>query len=426
MLLDGVAEVCEDEGLALVLIDRRSPQPDRPDVLRNALVDGVIIHCDALDADRLKLIEDRQLPTVVLDAEAIGDGLSVGIDDEGGASAAAQHIVDLGHRRVAVLSLDSNNPVKSHLVSEARRRGYLGPARRAGCDTTVEAAGGLDWDEFASMVRGLLRRQPMPTAILAMSDDIAAGVVRVADALGVAIPDQLSVVGFDDTPVASGAVPPLTTVRQNHAAKGRLAARMLLGQIEAKRIRLPVELVVRGSTAPPARGSLGSGLTPRLSRRDPVGVVVVVSGVVLGEGVATEVRFEVAPHRVDVVDAALGVVVFGEQAPALDPVVVGLAGLDATRPGERQLVEIVVGPVLLDLRVRQFVGDPVHVDVEEGTQELALVGPEVGGGDALRCRGEADRGEVLGPQPGVPLGRLLDRLHASRRGHRRSGVARCR
>ena len=252
MLLDGVAEVCEDEGLALVLIDRRSPQPDRPDVLRNALVDGVIIHCDALDPDRLKLIEDRQLPTVVLDAEAIGDGLSVGIDDEGGASAAAQHIVDLGHRRVAVLSLDSNNPVKSHLVSEARRRGYLGPLERAGCDTTVEAAGGLDWDEFTELVRGLLRRQPMPTAILAMSDDIAAGVVRVADALGVAIPDQLSVVGFDDTPVASGAVPPLTTVRQNHAAKGRLAARMLLGQIEAKRIRLPVELVVRGSTAPPA------------------------------------------------------------------------------------------------------------------------------------------------------------------------------
>ena len=103
-----------------------------------------------------------------------------------------------------------------------------------------------------SWYAGLLRRQPMPTAILAMSDDIAAGVVRVADAMGVAIPDQLSVVGFDDTPVASGAVPPLTTVRQNHATKGRLAARMLLGQIEAKRIRLPVELVVRGSTAPPA------------------------------------------------------------------------------------------------------------------------------------------------------------------------------
>ena len=252
MLLDGVAEVCEDEGLALVLIDRRSPQPDRPDVLRNALVDGVIIHCDALDPDRLKLIEDRQLPTVVLDAEAIGDGLSVGIDDEGGASAAAQHIVDLGHRRVAVLSLDSSTPVKSHLVSEARQRGYLGPLERAGCDTTVEAAGGLDWDEFTDLVRGLLQREPMPTAILAMSDDIAAGVVRVADALGVTIPDQLSVVGFDDTPVASGAVPPLTTVRQNHAAKGRLAARMLLGQIEAKRIRLPVELVVRDSTAPPA------------------------------------------------------------------------------------------------------------------------------------------------------------------------------
>lgn len=252
MLLDGVAEVCEDEGLALVLIDRRPPQPDRPDILRNALVDGLIIHCDALDPDRLKLIEDRQLPTVVLDAEAIGDGRSVGIDDEGGARAAAQHVVDLGHRRVAVLTLDSRKIVKSHLVSEARWRGYRGPLERAGCDTTVEPAGGLDWDEFAALVSGLLQHEPAPTAILAMSDDIADGVVRVAATLGIRIPDQLSVVGFDDTPVATGSVPPLTTVHQNHAAKGRLAARMLLGQIEAKQVRLPVELVVRDSTAPPA------------------------------------------------------------------------------------------------------------------------------------------------------------------------------
>jgi DNA-binding LacI/PurR family transcriptional regulator len=252
MLLDGVAEVCEQEGLALVLIDRRPPRPDRPDVLRNALVDGVIIHCDALDADRLRLIADRQLPTVVLDSEAIGDGLSVGIDDEGGARAAAQHIVDLGHRRVAILTLDSRGADAPHLITGARQRGYLGPLDEAGCETTVEPAGGLEWPEFAAMVRELLRRDPPPTAILAMSDDIAAGVVRVADEIGVAIPQQLSVVGFDDTPVASGLVPPLTTIRQDHATKGRLAARMLLGQVEAKRVRLPVKLVIRASTAPPA------------------------------------------------------------------------------------------------------------------------------------------------------------------------------
>jgi DNA-binding LacI/PurR family transcriptional regulator len=108
------------------------------------------------------------------------------------------------------------------------------------------------------MVREVLQRDPPPTAILAMSDDIAAGVVRVADELGVAIPEQLSVVGFDDTAVASGLVPPLTTVRQDHATKGRLAARMLLGQVEAKRVRLPVKLVIRGSTAPPPAPPAGS------------------------------------------------------------------------------------------------------------------------------------------------------------------------
>jgi DNA-binding LacI/PurR family transcriptional regulator len=251
MLLDGVAEVCEEEGLALVLIDRRPPQPDRPDVLRNALVDGVIIHCDALDADRRRLIDDRRLPTVVLDAEAIGGGLSVGIDDEGGARAAAEHIVALGHRRVTILTL-SSRVGGPHLITEARQRGYLGPLDRAGCEVEVEPAGGLEWDEFAAFVTTLLGADRPPTAILAMSDDIAAGVVRVALSMGITIPEQLSVIGFDDTPVAAGLVPPLTTVRQDHATKGRLAARMLLGQVEARRIRLPVELVVRASTAPPA------------------------------------------------------------------------------------------------------------------------------------------------------------------------------
>ena len=234
-----------------MLIDRRPPGADRPDVLRNALVDGIIVHCEVLDADRRKLIDDRRLPTVVLDSEAIGDGPSVNIDDEGGARAAAEHIVDLGHRRVAILTLTSRGAAVPHLVAVARERGYLGPLDRAGCATTIDSAGGLEWDDFAALVGDVLHRDPPPTAILAMSDDIAAGVVRVADTMGIAIPEQLSIVGFDDTPVASALVPPLTTVRQDHAMKGRLAARMLLGQIDAQQIRLPVELVVRASTAPP-------------------------------------------------------------------------------------------------------------------------------------------------------------------------------
>ena len=268
MLLDGVAEVCEDEGLALVLIDRRPPRPDRPDVLRNALVDGVIIHCDALDADRLRLIDDRQLPTVVLDAEAIGDGLSVGIDDEGGARAAAQHVVDLGHRRVAILTLDSRSADRapSRHRSEAAR--LPRPARRR---RMRDDGRGRRWSRVGRVRGHGARVVATRSAADGHPRDVRRHrrrVVRVADEIGVAIPEQLSVVGFDDTPVASGLVPPLTTVRQDHATKGRLAARMLLGQVEAKRVRLPVKLVVRGSTAPPAAADRsGSGLTPRLSRR---------------------------------------------------------------------------------------------------------------------------------------------------------------
>ena len=157
MLLDGVAEVCEEEGLALVLIDRRPPRADRPDVLRNALVDGVIIHCDALDADRLQLIDERQLPTVVVDAEAIGDGLSVGIDDEGGAARRGPT-----HRRSRTSSRRDPHPRQPerrppHLVTERPPARLPRPARRRRMrDDQSNPPGVSSGTSSPSMVRGVV------------------------------------------------------------------------------------------------------------------------------------------------------------------------------------------------------------------------------------------------------------------------------
>ena len=104
----------------------------------------------------------------------------------------------------------------------------------------------------------LLREPEPPTAILAMSDVLALGALQAAAELGVAVPGELSVVGFDDSPAASLAMPPLTTVAQPHEEKGRVAATWLLDAIKAgrgprsrRRLVLPTDLVVRGSTAPP-------------------------------------------------------------------------------------------------------------------------------------------------------------------------------
>ena len=85
-----------------------------------------------------------------------------------------------------------------------------------------------------------------------MSDELAAGVLDAARTLDIQVPTALSVVGFDDTTTASTAVPPLTTVHQDHAAKGRAAVAMLLDPTAGPHLQLPVEIVVRGSTAPPA------------------------------------------------------------------------------------------------------------------------------------------------------------------------------
>ena len=97
-----------------------------------------------------------------------------------------------------------------------------------------------------------------PTAILAMSDVIAAGCLRAAADLGIDVPGELSIVGFDDSPLAHRAQPPLTTVAQPTEEKGRTAVELVLGAIEGRRTRrrtiLPTELRVRGTTAPPPRG----------------------------------------------------------------------------------------------------------------------------------------------------------------------------
>jgi DNA-binding LacI/PurR family transcriptional regulator len=125
---------------------------------------------------------------------------------------------------------------------------------------------GVEWDEVplyevrssreagARAARSLLALEPRPTALLAMSDELAFGALDAAHALGLAVPDQLSLVGYDDVPAAPLAGPPLTTVRQPLVEKGRTAGRMLLEALDGATpadVSLPTELVVRGSTAAP-------------------------------------------------------------------------------------------------------------------------------------------------------------------------------
>ncbi|MDL5160291.1 LacI family DNA-binding transcriptional regulator [Actinomycetospora termitidis] len=262
--MEGISELCEREGLALVLVPGR-----RSAAARVALVDGVICYCDFPDDRTFGVIRERGLPFVIVDGPPFDGAGHVGIDDEAGAYAAARHLLDLGHTRLGIVPMPLHGDGWEGAPSGERQVDihYHATRRRlAGYRRAVEEAG-LRWEGMAVEERApygreagrraaaaLLARRPRPTALLAMSDELAFGALDAAEALGLAVPGDLSLVGFDDVPAAATGRPPLTTVRQPHREKGRRAAEMVLRpNLPVEPLVLPADLVVRGSTGPRSR-----------------------------------------------------------------------------------------------------------------------------------------------------------------------------
>jgi DNA-binding LacI/PurR family transcriptional regulator len=209
---------------------------------------------------------------VTVDEPDLGDRTSfVGIDDRHGASLAAAHLIELGHRRLGVLlgRLSSSSTTAGRVdapreagitirIANQRIAGYRDACVAAGLDPgtlVLWAAGGNDPDSARTAAGEFLTAHPDLTGLLCFSDQIAIGASQAAERLGRRIPDDLSVVGFDDVPRAAAWDPPLTTIRQPLVDKGRAAADLLLELIDGRpprRIELPIELVVRDSSGPPA------------------------------------------------------------------------------------------------------------------------------------------------------------------------------
>ena len=257
--LRGVARGMQRAPLGLLLIPDSRYRDQAALTVREAAVDGFIVYSAPRNDPRVETALARRLPVVTVDQPREPTTPFVGIDDRAAARSAADHLRKLGHKRVGVLSFVRALDPEEKLVldiSVERLKGY------------EEGLGGA-WDE--SLVRicrpnaarparaaalELLGERSPPTAILAMSDVLAIGALQAAAELRVSVPDELSLVGFDDSPAASLATPPLTTVAQPHEEKGRLATKWLLEAIgngevgQERRAILPTELVVRESTAP--------------------------------------------------------------------------------------------------------------------------------------------------------------------------------
>ena len=210
-----------------------------------------------LTAADLAALSRARLPLVVVDPLNVAqpDVTSVGSTNFAGGLAATQHLLSLGHRRIAYLG---GPPTAG--CNQARMNGFRGAMEAAGAPVPKEYVRLHDFLYDDGLLGGaaLLDLPEPPTAIFAGSDEVALGVMEAARARGLRVPENLSLVGFDDTQVARLASPPLTTVRQPLQEMGavalRTALRLAAGEkVDSHHVELATRLVVRGSAAEPAR-----------------------------------------------------------------------------------------------------------------------------------------------------------------------------
>ncbi|GIG69222.1 LacI family DNA-binding transcriptional regulator [Phytomonospora endophytica] len=259
-ILNGVGHVARDHNLGVVVSELHGRHtPGRgwfEDVLTRRPI-GVIAVFASLTADHAERLRGRGVPLVLLDPTGdLDDGIpSVGAGNWNGGLAATRHLLALGHTRIAVLTGPPHM-----LSSRARLDGYRTAMDLAGVpvDPALVRIGDFQIADGRHLTRELLRLPEPPTAVFACNDAEALGVYQAATEAGLRIPDDLSVVGFDDLPMAEWNIPPLTTVRQPLREMAVSAATMLvtLAQGEEppqRRVELATELIVRSSTAPPAK-----------------------------------------------------------------------------------------------------------------------------------------------------------------------------
>jgi DNA-binding LacI/PurR family transcriptional regulator len=231
------------------------------DVSAEAFVEG-FEHVASAGAEAVVLIAPRHtdldlgsgglsVPVVVLDGEEARTPLCVGVDQYAGAALATQHLVDLGHRHIAHLT----GPTE-WFQAQQRERGWRDTLVRAGLEVAAPLAG--DWSAASGYRVGQdLAHDRVLTAVFAGNDQMAIGLMRALGEAGRRIPEDVSIVGFDDIPEAAFLHPPLTTVRQDFSALGHEALRMLVGALAGHDVEsrlVPPKLMARASTARAPRG----------------------------------------------------------------------------------------------------------------------------------------------------------------------------
>jgi len=259
--LVAVGDALAERSLALTLV---ATAGDNPPLGQDLPMDGAIVYvCDPrVDLDWL---QHRGTPVVTVDQTPTKGVPAVNVDDAGGARAGAEHLLGLGHRRIGILTVGHDLDGRIRPAAQ-RGTGWRKALAAAGVEPLVAHASPSPVTAAYDAAKELLDRPDRPTALLCFSDVFAAHAIRAAEDLGLRVPEDLSVVGYDDADFASGFRPALTTIRQDVGAKGRAAVTALTALIDGtaprSRTLLRTELLVRDSTAV-ARNTVARGAGSR-------------------------------------------------------------------------------------------------------------------------------------------------------------------
>jgi LacI family transcriptional regulator len=245
--------VCSQEGY-LVLLCNTERQAERErkfvQMLRAKQVDGVVITPHANPENLIAPLLERKIPVVVLEHDLPGVNC-VAVDELLGGRLATTHLLELGHKRIGLLK---HKPTSA--LSNLRAQGYRQSLLEYGMslDSTLEIECDGTHAAGAEAMRALLELAQPPSAVVTHNDVLALGVLHAIFAAGLRVPQDISVVGYDDIASAAYFQPPLTTVRSPKAQMGALAGQILLEMIkqptlEPRTVLLPVELIVRRSSA---------------------------------------------------------------------------------------------------------------------------------------------------------------------------------
>lgn len=259
-IIEGVERIAQDAGYGTVVsslsLDGSRIRPWLAN-LAERKSDGLLMAVYQLDAKQIQRVKSLGIPVVLIDpvGQPGPDLMTVGAANWEGGYSATDHLLKLGHKRIAMIGGREDLQ-----CSSAREDGYISALRRAGIalDPALMVPGDFSIEAGEAATRKLLELPDRPTAIFTGNDSQALGAYRAARSAGLRIPEDLSIIGFDDIPAAEWVEPGLTTIRQPVVQMAETAMRALLRHLDGdeelpQRIELGTELVVRGSTAAPGK-----------------------------------------------------------------------------------------------------------------------------------------------------------------------------